>query len=139
MSDKLLISLAKAILSHLVGEGYWHRQGARPPRFEKPIDPILGLETGDEVYLYDSEKERVIGYPVITVMDDVGYVIVDDRYYGPYLRGISETDFGRTVDDAIESDREQIESDLRYWEDHAGTGEYLRSLLNRKESENASP
>lgn len=103
----LIVSLAKTALRQLVGDGYWKTSSS--DKFKKIENPILGLAVGDNVYTYDDDVEEMQTLEVLAVVNDVGYVLVVCRFYGPRLVPVSDCSYGRTLRDAVELYREDIE------------------------------
>ena len=130
MDRELLIAIAKRVLECCVGDGYWHLHNESPPK--KIVDPILGLSEGDTVYWYNVEEEKIVADRVVAIVDGVGYTFYMSPFYGPMLEAISWKEYNRTIDDAIEHNRETIERDISFWQERVDTLERLKSLINRK-------
>ena len=130
MENKLLIELAKAILTSLVGQGRWMEPGARHA-FEAPDDTIPGLSVGDVVYSYSEDDECLVEDTVLVVADGVGYVYELNRYFGPSLYPVTTEAFGASKEQAIEVWRSTIEADLEYSLVKANNVEQLKSLLGQ--------
>ena len=113
MNNEMLQEIAGVVLSQLIGPGRWCKDRERP-RFEKITNPILGLAEGDVVYTYDEDDEEMQECKVLAVVDGVGYVLWSTSYHGPLLMPVANDSYGRTMAEAAEVNREQIESDIRY-------------------------
>jgi len=132
MSNELLISIAKAALTKLIGEGDWYKPYERP-RWAKIPDPLPNLAVGDVVYIYDSDEEEIKECRVVTVDDGIGYVASFHRHFGPTLEPVSEDFYARTAKEAAELGREEIESDMAYARKNITRMEKVWAVLESQE------
>lgn len=130
MDKELLKAIAESILTQLVGEGRWHER-IDPPRFKKIDNPLMGLEVGDVVFRYDEDEEEIQERQVIAVVDGIGYVLWVSGYYGPMLTAVSHGGYGKTVKEAAEANREQIESDIEYAQCRYDRMTKVKAILGR--------
>lgn len=115
MDNELLQEIAECVLSQLVGEGRWYKHEERR-RFAKIDNPLMGLSVGDVVFTYNSDAEEIQEKRVVAIFHGIGYVAHYHRVYGPSLEAISDECYGKTVKEAAEANREEIELDIAYAE-----------------------
>ncbi len=130
MDNELLKAIAKAVLGQLVGKGVWDTEVERP-RFEKIDNPLTGLKVGDVVFTYDGDDEEMKEKQVIAIVDGIGYVLFNSRFYGPVLLPVSDDEYGRTAKEAAEVNREEIESDIEFAQERYDRMTKVREIINQ--------
>lgn len=123
----LLQAVAESVLANLIGDGYWYTE-KELPKFNKPEDAIEGLNPGDIVLTY--EAGEIEEHAVLAVIRGVGYFLVDHHYYGPILGPVTDDCFFRTVEEVVSAYRDEIESDIAYYEERNRQVIKLKSLLS---------
>jgi len=130
MNNEVLKDIATAVLCRLDGPGKWHKNRERP-QFEKIKNPVFGLSVGDVVYNYDADDEEMLERQVVAVVDGIGYVLWTSGYWGPLLIPVDNEGFGRTMTEAAELSREQIETDFDYAQRLIDRMKMLKPLLGQ--------
>ena len=64
-----------------------------------------------------------------TIFEGIGYVFLNQCYYGPTLLPVNDQEYALTREDAIELWRSTIESDLTYLQEKADKLPGLKLLL----------
>ncbi len=130
MDNELLKAIAESVLTQLVGEGVWDA-GVERPRFEKIDNPLTGLKVGDVVFTYDGDDEEIKEKQVIAIVDGIGYVLFNSRFYGPVLLPVSDYEYGRTAKEAAEVNREEIESDIEFAQERYDRVTKVKAILGQ--------
>jgi hypothetical protein len=130
MDRQLLKVIAEAILTELIGPGNWYKDN-QLPRFEAIDNPLMGIEVGDVVFTYDTDNEELKEGQIIAMVDGIGYVLRNSKYYGPSLLAVSDDDYGRTAKEAAEVNREQIERDIKWARERYDRTTKIKQILGQ--------